>query len=97
MRIYAFDPSASLDMQTAVVNETVIRLAWDDLGSRLLVDFGPASGRFCEAVNLNDPAPLVQDGLPSFEGKPKFRPSRVDFVAKAAIKTTQTSATCRTF
>src|SRR5215213_8608367 len=70
LRGYAFDPSLSIQMETAVVNEIVFKVPWErnlrrgPVGEYLeVVDFDPASRCFYTPINLNDPYVLAQDGL----------------------------------
>lgn len=92
LKIYAFDPAASLDMQTAVVNTATVTLPWEDLeagpkGEYVeVVDIDPASGGFYLPVDLNDPDILVQAGLSPSDGNPKFHQQMVYAVAMMTIK-----------
>lgn len=92
LRIYAFDPAASLDLQLAVVNEATIGLDWEPLepgpvGDYLeVIDYDPATGGFYAAVDLDDPALLVQDGFAPSEGNPKFHQQMVYAVAMLTIR-----------
>lgn len=92
LRIYAFDPSASLDLQLAVVNEATVQLDGERLepgpiGEYLeVVDVDPASGGFYAPVDLDDPALLVQNGHPPSEGNPEFHQQMVYAVAMTTIR-----------
>lgn len=92
LRIYAFDPSASLDMQTAVMNEATVQLPWEKLEAGPVgeyvevVDVDPASGGFYAPVELDDPALLVQDGLTPSEGDPRFHQQMAYAVAMMTIR-----------
>jgi hypothetical protein len=99
LRGYAFDPSLSLQLETAVVNETVYKVAWEEISDKPddgfmagpvgeyleIVDYDPASNCFYEPVNLNDPHILAQDGLPPSEGNPQFHQQMVYAVAMTTI------------
>ncbi|HYE33989.1 hypothetical protein [Methylocaldum sp.] len=93
LRAYAFDPSLSLDLDTAVLNETVLKIPWEEelgpgpVGEYLeVVDADPASNAFYPPVNLNDPRLLGQDGLPPSEGNPQFHQQMVYAVAMMTIR-----------
>lgn len=92
LRIYAFDPAASLDMRTAVVNSATVTLPWEQLepgpvGEYIeVIDVDPASGGFYLPVDLNDQALLVQDGFPPSDGNPKFHQQMAYAVAMMTIR-----------
>jgi hypothetical protein len=92
LRGYAFDPSLSTQLETAVVNSTVFQVKWEDdlkpgpAGEYIeVVDYDPASQCFYEAVDLNDRYLLAQDGLEPSEGNPKFHQQFVYTVAMNTI------------
>lgn len=92
LRGYAFDPSLSTKLETAVLNEVVFRVRWEaqlgagPVGEYLeVVDHDPASGCFYAPVDLNHPAILAQDGLPPSEGTPQFHQQMVYAVAMTTI------------
>ncbi|HVG19300.1 MAG TPA: hypothetical protein VNI02_09610, partial [Blastocatellia bacterium] len=99
LRGYAFDPSLSMHMDTAVINEITYKVAWEDeeeqggvglkpgpVGKCLeVVDYDPASGCFYDPVDLNDPHILAQDGLSPSEGNPQFHQQMVYAVAMTTI------------
>lgn len=95
LRGYAFDPSLSTKLDTAIINETVYRVPWEDadvlspgpVGEYLeVIDVDPASGCVYEPIDLNDPHLLAQDGLPPSEGDPKFHQQMVYAVAMTTIR-----------
>jgi hypothetical protein len=97
LRVYAFDPQASKDLRTAMVNDAVISLPWEEaweapltpgpVGEYLeVIDHDPASNCFYAPVDLNDPHLLAQDGLPPSEGRPQFHQQMVYAVAMKTIK-----------
>ncbi len=100
LRGYAFDPSLSMHLDTAVINEITYKIAWEEesrqegeglspgpIGRYLeVVDYDPASGCFYDPVNLNDPHLLAQDGLPPSEGNPQFHQQMVYAVAMTTIR-----------
>lgn len=96
LRVYAFDPSASVTLETAVVNDAVIELPWETpwedhvvLGPvneyLEVIDFDPACGLFYAPLDLNDPYLLAQDGLPPAEGCPQFHQQMVFAVVMKTI------------
>ncbi|MCY7360342.1 MAG: hypothetical protein LH609_23375 [Rudanella sp.] len=93
LRGYAFDPSLSLEMDTADVNEVVYKIRWEDdlsdgpVGEYLeVVDYDPSSNVFYHPVNLNQPYVLAQDGLDPSESNPKFHQQMVYAVAMTTIQ-----------
>src|SRR5688500_15857508 len=79
LRGYAFDPSLSLQLDTALVNEAVFKVCWEKnlqagpIGEYLeIVDYDPASKSFYAPVDLNNSHILAQDGLSPSEGNPQF-------------------------
>lgn len=98
LRIYAFDPQASVELETAVINDIVVELPWESRWEDPIqpgpvndylevIDHDPASGVFYEPVDLDDPALLAQDGLPPSEGRPQFHQQMVFAVAMRTIRT----------
>ncbi|WP_374656750.1 hypothetical protein [Phenylobacterium sp.] len=96
-RVYAFDPLASTSLDTAVVNDAVIALPWEDpwetplaigpSGEYLqVVDYDPASGLFYPPLDPNHPNLLAQDGLPPSELRPQFHQQMVYAVAMKTIR-----------
>src|SRR5262245_63203998 len=81
LRGYAFDPSLSGQLDTAIINENVYKVKWENGGDNggeglmpgpvgeylEVVDYDPASGCFYEPVDLNDWRLLAQDGMPASE------------------------------
>lgn len=96
---YAFDPSLSGQLDTAIINENIYKVKWENgadnggeglkprpVGEYLeVVDYDPASGCFYEPVDLNDPHLLAQDGLPPSEGNPQYHQQMVYAVAMTTI------------
>lgn len=89
---YAFDPSLDLDLETARINQVILRVPWEDLepgpvGEYLeVVDADPASDAFYPPVDLNDPFLLAQDGLSPTERDPGFHQQMVYAVAMTTIR-----------
>lgn len=92
IRGYAFDPSLSLRLDTALINETIFRIQWEPelqpgpIGEYLeVVDFDPASDCWYEPVDLNANELLAQDGLSPSEGNPQFHQQMVYAVAMNTV------------
>jgi hypothetical protein len=92
LRAYTFDPGVSSQLDTALINETVLSIPWEahlkkgPVGEYLeVVDFDPANRCFYEPVDLNDPHLLATDGLTPSEGNPQFHQQMVYAVAMTTI------------
>ena len=93
LRGYSFDPSLSIQLDTALVNEAVFKIPWEGdlqpgpIGEYLeVIDYDPASKSFYEPVDLNHRNVLAIDGLAPSEGNPKFHQQMVYAVAMTTIK-----------
>ena len=93
LRSYAFDPSLSIDLDTAMINEAILKVPWESnlacgpVGEYLeVVDYDPASEAFYAPVDLNDPHLLAQDGCAPSEGNPQFHQQMVYAVAMTTIR-----------
>ncbi|HXD30568.1 MAG TPA: hypothetical protein VN643_05610 [Pyrinomonadaceae bacterium] len=93
LRGYSFDPSLSVQLDTALVNEAVFKIRWEEplkqgpVGEYLeVVDFDPASNCFYEPIDLNDPYILAQDGLQPSESNPQFHQQMAYAVAMTTIQ-----------
>ena len=93
LRGYSFDPSLSVQLDTALVNEAVFKVRWEKelekgpVGDYLeIVDFDPASQCFYKPVDLNDSYILAQDGLMPSESNPQFHQQMVYAVAMTTIQ-----------
>lgn len=93
LRGYSFDPSLSVQLDTALFNEAVFKIRWEEplkegpIGEYLeVVDFDPASNCFYEPIDLNDPYILAQDGLIPSESNPQFHQQMVYAVAMTTIE-----------
>lgn len=98
LRVYSLDPSLAQSNDFFVVNETTLKLPWDDSESRPLepgpvgeylevVDVDPASNKIYRPVDLNDKILLAQDGLTPSEGNPQFHQQMVYAVGMLTIGT----------
>jgi hypothetical protein len=93
LRGYSFDPSLSVQLDTALVNESVFKVRWEaelqpgPVSEYLeVVDVDPASNCFYEPVDLNNPYILAQDGLLPSESNPQFHQQMVYAVAMTTIQ-----------
>lgn len=100
LRGYALDPSLSVALETMRVNELVYRVPWEELqaarskhrvsnpvGEYLeIVDCDPATGRFYEPVDLDNPHLLAQDGHAPSISNPQFHQQMVYAVMMTTIK-----------
>ncbi|MEE8525985.1 MAG: tetratricopeptide repeat-containing protein [Thermoanaerobaculia bacterium] len=99
LKAYAFDPSLARSMETAVMNEVVLKIPWEadaenpdrplpagPIGEYLeVIDFDPASGCFYDPIELDDRHLLATDGMTPSEGDPKFHQQMVYAVAMNVI------------
>jgi len=96
-RVYAFDPAASVKLETAVINDALIELPWetrweDPIGIGPsneyfeVVDYDQFCRTFYEPVDPNDPWFLAQDGLAPSEGNPQFHQQMVFAVAMNTVR-----------
>jgi hypothetical protein len=92
LRIYAFDPSLSLKLDTATIKATTFEIPWENnlqpgpIGEYIeVVDYDPASACWYDPVNLNSINLLAQDGLTPSEGNPQFHQQMVYAVAMNTI------------
>jgi len=92
LRGYAFDPSLSLKMDTASINDILYKIQWEEVtegpkGEYLeVIDYDPTVGKFYQPVNLNNSFLLAQDGLDPSESNPQFHQQMVYAVAMLTIK-----------
>ena len=92
LRCYAFDPSLSLKIDTAAINEIEYTLPWEELdpgpiGEYIeVIDYDPTVKKFYKSVNLNDEHILVENGLRPSESNPMFHQQMVYAVAMTTIK-----------
>lgn len=92
LRGYAFDPSLSLRLDTAAINQTVFNVPWEAKlkpGPRgeyvEVVDYDPASSCWYDPVDLNATNVLAQDGVAPSQGNPQFHQQMVYAVAMNTI------------
>ena len=92
LRVFAFDPSASADLETFASNSAIVEVKWEEhlrpgpIGEYLeVVDIDPASGCAYAPVDLNDPYLLASNGLAPSEALPKFHQQMTYAVAMRTI------------
>lgn len=100
LRGYAFDPSLSLKMDTAIINEITYRVPWEDgpdnfmpgpIGEYLeVVDYDPTVEKLYAPVDLDNKYILAQDGLSPSASNPQFHQQMVYAVAMTTIKNFET-------
>ncbi len=92
LRAYAFDPSLSLEIDTAEINSLTYKVNWEELqdgpsGEYVeVIDFDPTIKKFFRPINLNAPYLLAQDGLDPSESNPQFHQQMVYAVVMTTIK-----------
>ena len=92
LRVFAVDPGMTARFETAVMNETTLRIPWEELepgpsGEYIVVVDRDQSGTTLNPpVDLDLPGALAQDGLPPSDGSPQFRQQMVYAVAMRTIK-----------
>lgn len=93
LRGYAFDPSLSLSVDTAFINNIVYKVLWEEklqpgpVGEYVeIVDFDPTTGKHYAPVDLNDINLLAQDGLEPNETNPQFHQQMIYAVVMTTIK-----------
>ncbi|MBX9785511.1 MAG: hypothetical protein K2X48_19690 [Chitinophagaceae bacterium] len=96
LRGYAFDPSLSMKMDTALINEITYKVPWEEspndlqpgpIGEYLeVVDYDPTVEKIYAPVNLDDKYVLAQDGLSPSASNPQFHQQMVYAVAMTTIK-----------
>lgn len=92
LKAYAFDPSLSIRMDTADINDLVYRVPWEQvvpgpIGEYLeIIDYDPTIGAFYNPIDLNDLYTLAQDGHEPSESDPQFHQQMVYAVAMTTIK-----------
>jgi Subtilase family len=92
LRVFAYDPAFSTDMQLFGVNDATISIRWErglkpgPVGEYLeVVDVDPASGSCYAPIDLNDPNILAQNGLAPSEANPQFHQQMCYAIAMRTI------------
>ncbi len=93
LRGYAFDPSLSLKIDTAFINNIIYKIKWEEnlkpgpIGEYLeVIDYDPTVDKFYEPADLNNQFVLAQDGFEPSESNPMFHQQMVYAVAMTTIQ-----------
>jgi hypothetical protein len=92
LRVFAVDPGMTARFETAVMNETTLRIPWEELEAGpsgeyiLVVDENESGTTLHPPVDLDAPEVLAQDGLPPSDGSRQFGQQMVYAVAMRTIK-----------
>src|SRR5262249_41376011 len=93
LRVYAYDPSLSVDLDSFSINEATVSIGWEDdlkpgpVGEYLeIVDVDPGSGSCYAPVDLNHPHLLAVNGLAPSEANPQFHQQMCYAVAMRTIE-----------
>src|SRR5689334_211668 len=96
LRGYAFDPSFSLKIDLAGINNITYKIPWEDAAKNdeakglrpgpsgeyiEVIDYDPTVQKWYSPVDLNDPYILAQDGLDPSGANPQFHQQMVYAVA----------------
>src|SRR6266568_3969508 len=92
LRVFAVDPGMTARFETAVMNETTLRIPWEELEKGpsgeyvVVVDADERGTRLHLPVDLDSSEVLAEGGLPPSDGNPQFRQQMVYAVAMRTIK-----------
>src|SRR5580765_6770055 len=92
LRVFAVDPGMTARFETAVMNETTLRIPWEELEAGpsgeyiLIVDENESGATLFPPVDLDSAEVLAEDGLPPSDGSPQFGQQMVYAVAMRTIK-----------
>ncbi len=92
LRVFAFDPSLSTQVETARINQVTVGIPWEPLGKGPVgeylevVDYDPATAAFYDPVDLEHEYLLAEDGYPPSQGNPQFHQQMVYAVAMRTIR-----------
>ncbi len=93
LRVFAFDPLLSNQLETLAINQVTLQVPWEDgllpgpVGEYLeIVDYDPELNGCHEPIDLNHPHLLATDGLPPSEGNKKFHQQMVYAVTMTTIR-----------
>ena len=105
VRVYAFDPVFSRQVDTSGISEVTLEIPWeyDAQADRELlevgpvgeyvevVDYDPGSDCFYQPLELNHPHLIARDGLDPSEANPQFHQQMVYAVAMKTIRSFETA------
>ncbi|MBC7851077.1 MAG: hypothetical protein H7Y31_15145 [Chitinophagaceae bacterium] len=93
LRGYAFDPSLSLKIDTALINDLTYKVLWEEnlqpgpSGEYIeVIDIDPTVNKFYSPIDLNHPHILAQDGVDPSTSNPQFHQQMVYAVAMTTIR-----------
>lgn len=93
LKAYAFDPSLSLKIDTAIINNITYKVTWEKdlkpgpVGEYIeVIDYDPTLEKFYLPVDLNDRHLLAQGGLEPSESNPMFHQQMIYAVIMTTIK-----------
>lgn len=91
IRTYAVDPSLSTRLETASLNDVVLKVRWEQLekgpvGEYLSIEDTDVAGITYSPVDLDDDRLLAQDGCPPAEGNSAFHQQMVYAIAMKTIE-----------
>ncbi|WEK36503.1 MAG: hypothetical protein P0Y53_03235 [Candidatus Pseudobacter hemicellulosilyticus] len=93
LRGYAFDPSLSLKVDTALINNITYKIPWEEdlrpgpRGEYIeVMDYDPTVGKWYAPVDLNQLYIAAQDGIEPSSSNPQFHQQMVYAVAMTTIK-----------
>ncbi len=93
LRVFAFDPAASVDPDTASMNLATVSIRWEDnlqpgpVGDYVeVIDVDPASACCYAPVDLNHPYLIAQNGLAPSESNPQFHQQMAYAVSMRTIE-----------
>ena len=92
LRVFTFDPSLELQLDTARISQVTLAVPWEHLSTGPIgqylevIDYDPASGTCYAPVNLNNPYLLAQAGYAPTQALPQFHQQMVYAVAMRTIR-----------
>ena len=93
LKVYAFDPSVSTELDTSPINQATLTVPWEEalkpgpVGEYIeVVDVDPASNCVYLPVDLNNPYLLARGGLDPSEGNPQFHQQMVYAVTMNTLR-----------
>jgi hypothetical protein len=92
LQIFSFDPSNDVDLKTASVSRSTLKVRWETLAAGPVgeyvevIDIDPPSGCVYDPVDLTDPHLLAQDGMTPSTGNPQFHQQMVYAVIMKTVQ-----------
>jgi hypothetical protein len=92
LQVFSLDPDADIRMDSASLSRSIVQVPWESdlqagpVGEYIeVVDYDPSSGCVYEAVDLNHPSLLAQNGYTPSLGNPQFHQQMVYAIAMKTI------------